>query len=570
MFFWVQNRVWTALSVGLYLLTATQVAFGAEYGPPDAGALMQQYERQNQMPIPQAKRPQLALPGELRSLNGVTVKVTLFKFVGNTQISSDSLSKVVQPWVGKDDSFEDLQNAAIAVANAYRETGWIVRTFLPEQDGTEGVITIQIVEATLGKVSVEKQGDVRFSEGVAKDYVVSVQPIGSQISEAALDRSLLLLRDLPGVDVEGNLSQGEQDSETDLILTLKPKPLVSGVVTLDNYGAKSTGANRESLNFRLNSPLGLGDLSMVNYTHTQGSNYARIDEIFPIGVNGFTAGAYFSTFSFTNIDPAFASLALTGGSNNFGLYQSYPLIRTTAENLYIKTTEDHKAMNNQSMGVSTSNYTIDVASFSLVADRYDSFFGGGVNNGSLGFYVGNVNLAGSPNQASNAIGPQTAGAYQKILASISRLQQIDDKNTLYGSFTGQLASKNLDSSEQLYLGGPYAVRAYPSSEGGASQGLYMNLEYRHNLYDNIVAAAFYDAGAATVNKNNSFAGAAIINSYNIQGGGLSLTATNFYGFNASAVWAHRFGENPLKNYAGLDPDGTLVLNRYWVNVSYPF
>jgi hemolysin activation/secretion protein len=51
--------------------------------------------------------------------------------------------------------------------------------------------------------------------------------------------------------------------------------------------------------------------------------------------------------------------------------------------------------------------------------------------------------------------------------------------TLYASFSGQRASKNLDSSEEFFLGGPNGVRAYPQGEGAGDEGWLSRLELRH-------------------------------------------------------------------------------------------
>ena len=44
---------------------------------------------------------------------------------------------------------------------------------------------------------------------------------------------------------------------------------------------------------------------------------------------------------------------------------------------------------------------------------------------------------------------------------------------------GQLANRNLDSSEQFYLGGADAVRAYPQGEAGGDSGYQATAELRY-------------------------------------------------------------------------------------------
>ena len=59
-----------------------------------------------------------------------------------------------------------------------------------------------------------------------------------------------------------------------------------------------------------------------------------------------------------------------------------------------------------------------------------------------------------------------------------RLQGVTDTLSLYAAFNGQVASKNLDNSEKMGLGGPAGVRAYPTGEAYGDQGYILNLEAR--------------------------------------------------------------------------------------------
>jgi hemolysin activation/secretion protein len=69
-----------------------------------------------------------------------------------------------------------------------------------------------------------------------------------------------------------------------------------------------------------------------------------------------------------------------------------------------------------------------------------------------------------------------------------------------------LASKNLDSSQQFYLGGPTGVRAYPVGQGAGSQGAIMQLELHQQVVSespigSITAYGFYDLGGVQLFKN---------------------------------------------------------------------
>ena len=129
--------------------------------PPDAGSLLQQIERGQHPALPPKAAPAFEPPPPMQSLSGPTVTVHVFSFAGNKLLTSAQLAPAVAKFIDRPISFGDLQNAAIAVATAYRNAGWIVRAYLPQQEITGDTVTIQIVESAKDSKS---KGGVMFSE----------------------------------------------------------------------------------------------------------------------------------------------------------------------------------------------------------------------------------------------------------------------------------------------------------------------------------------------------------------------------------------------------------------------
>ena len=157
-----------------------------------------------------------------------------------------------------------------------------------------------------------------------------------------------------------------------------------------------------------------------------------------------------------------------------------------------------------------------------------------------------------------------------MLATVSRLQAVTDRVSVYAQLSGQLASKNLDSSEKFFLGGSRRVRAYPENEAGGSQGVLASLEVRTQLPRNLNATAFFDYGSVRVNKDNDIIGAVTDNHLTLKGGGVALGWTADFGLNVRATLARRAGDNPNPTVTGTDQDGSLKENRVWLQVSMPF
>src|ERR1700733_9684908 len=73
--------------------------FAGAQTPPDAGALLQQIEKEKRNPLPPQSAPQLALPQPLQSFGSAAVTVKAFRFTGNTLLTSKELAASVAGFV---------------------------------------------------------------------------------------------------------------------------------------------------------------------------------------------------------------------------------------------------------------------------------------------------------------------------------------------------------------------------------------------------------------------------------------------------------------------------------------
>jgi hemolysin activation/secretion protein len=385
-----------------------------------------------------------------------------------------------------------------------------------------------------------------------------------------LDRALLLISDLPGVIATGRLSPGDNHAETDLTLVVQDAALVDGNVTVDNAGARFTGVSRVIADASLNGRLGVGDRADALLLYSEGSEYMRLGYSLPFSRHGWRAGVNASHLSYNVLTPEFSALDAHGTSTAAGIEVSYPLLRSRLKNLYLGFDAGEKRFDNKSAGQTSTRYSVQAATLGAYGNLFDSFFGGGANSASIALVQGSVDLSGSPNEAADALTTRAAGSFQKLRFSASRLQAITDHVALFASLDGQLASKNLDSSQKLYLGGSQGVRAYPENEAGGAEGLLLNLEARANVADIFTVTAFLDWGSVRVNKDNDIPGAVAHNSIDLKGAGLSVGWVASFGLHLQATAAQRIGSNPNSTSNGDDQDGSLVKSRVWLQAGMPF
>ena len=515
---------------------------------PDAGSLLRQTERNLNVP----NAPAATARREIRTLppaqpGEATVTVERFQFKGNTRLDEAQLQQAVAAFVGRPLSFFQLQQAAETVAEAFREAGWVVRAFLPPQEVEQGLVTIEIVEAVFGKATLTGDPPDRIQVDRLLRIVQRAQPQGEALNAANIDRALILLDDLPGISVAGSLVEGDQEGQTDLNLTVTDEALITGSVHADNTGSRSTGAERLSANLTLNSPARWGDAVVMNLLKTQGSEYQRAAYTVPLGYQGLRGGLHYSNLNYELIGD-FAALGARGVAQTRGVDLSYPLVRSQSHNLQLALSYDHKSFDNTA-NAGSSSYGIKAYTFTLSSTQFDT--SGSVTGSSATITTGEKS---------------TEGTYSKLNFNFSRQQILDDGLSLLVTASWQIASKNLDSSEKIYLGGASGVRAYPSNEGGGSEGRTLTTELRQRLADRWTLSGFYDYGWALVNRSPTPA-PSIPASYYLQGAGLSLTWLGPEGVDFKATAAQRLSSNPLQSAQGLDTDGSRKNIRFWFTAS---
>jgi hemolysin activation/secretion protein len=556
------RRLQQIVSLPLALLMAG--AHAQPVAPPDAGALRQQLE-QNRLPaLPPAQRPApAAAESAPPAKSDATIRVKAFRFTGNTLLSNEQLAEALASYLARPLSFDDLQSAANAVSAAYRSANRLAQVTLPAQDITEGVVTLAVVEARFEGLRFESELPRRVKPALIEGIFNAQQAVGQPLDAAALDRALLLADDLPGVNVAATLAAGAQQGETALVLRTTDQLAFQGSVSLDNTGARATGAERLAVNLQLNSPTGRGEAVNLNLLHSRGSDYGRAALTVPVGSNGLRLGTSVSYLSYEVIDgPASNSAAqIKGNSGSFGFDALYPLVRDRTRNLYLTAGLDNKTFVNSDTQL-RSDYGTRSLSLGLSGNRFDSLGGSGANSGALQLTLGRLTDMKAHTQLDTI-----ERSYSKINYALSRQQALGPTQSLLFSFSGQHATQALDSSEKLYIGGAQSVRAYPVSEFGGDRGQAFTAEWRWALAPAWALTAFADVARVV---SLPAAPSDPTTTRNLRGYGLRLGWQGPQGLNTRLTWARRIGDNPQPTATGTDGDGSLKLNRFWLSTTLPF
>lgn len=581
------------LAIGAMGIASPLWAQTVPVAPTHAGTLLEQQRRLSPSMEPQAVPPGVlpAAPVAARAAPAAGTHTTVLRFQvdGSSLVDAAAVHAVLAPWLHRPVGLADLREATAAVEALYRQRGWLARVSLPGQDITDGTVRFIVTESRLGRVVVQP-GDpapaARLRTRV-QNLLAAHLPAGQPLNLAALERALLLANDMPGVRVNGSLQASDTPGSTDVVVLLGASVPYRGEASLDNGGHRATGSERASAQVSLLSPLGLGESISLAGSTSRGSQYLSLGASAPLpgalGDQGWRMAGTASVLRYQVQDARNTTTGLPpeGSSSSLGASVQYPLVRTAVGQWLLSTgyaqTTLRNRDDNQAPGILETTGRARSRALQLGLSGYQFDQGGGASSASVVWSAGRLRLDGSPASAITADSQTlaTQGRFSKLRWSASRLQTLQPGLSLLGSATGQWASRNLDPSEKMYLGGMHGVRAYPNAEGGGSTGIQASVELRQDLGAQWQASSFYDWGQVQQYKHNRYASNSAIpllahNRARLQGTGLALTWRGPQGLHIQGTWAHRIGNNPLATPSGADTDGSLHKNRFWLHASMAF
>ncbi len=217
---------------------------GLASAAPDAGQALRDVEsRRLNLPAPvelDAERPSPE-DGVSRAAEegGPTVLVKRFQLSGNRQFDDRRLLALLHDLPGQELNLSQLHAAAARIGDFYREKGYVLaRAFLPAQEIQDGTVRIEVLEGRYGRIELHNTS--RTLDRVLLRPLSALER-DTAVQGSELERALLLLSDIPGLQAKGTLLPGQAQGTTDLRVEARPGPLVGGRLEADNYGGRYMG-----------------------------------------------------------------------------------------------------------------------------------------------------------------------------------------------------------------------------------------------------------------------------------------------------------------------------------------
>ena len=421
------------------LLALSQSAFAQIGAPPPLGGQIQQIPPAPipQRPVPEIRIEQGGAPA-IAAEDNVKIPVKSLHVTGQALYSEAELVAITGFSPGGELTLSELRGMASKIADYYHRNGYFVaQAYLPAQDIKDGAVTIAVLEGHYGSVTLRNQ--TNLSDSLANGLLDGLNS-GDTIAIAPLENRLLLLSDIPGVNVRSTLVPGASVGASDLIVDVTPGQRVTGSVEADNAGSRYTGEYRVGATVNINNPTGHGDVASLRVlTSGSGLNYGRASYQTQLGKA--TAGVAYSALEY-QLGKEFASLQAHGTVQIASVYGSYPLIRSRNNNLYALLAYDDRTFQDRvDIIPSVTDKKAGVLMAGLYGNMRDNFGGGGLTTYGLTESFGDLDIITPAARDFDALGPRTNGHYQKLAYHASRLQRVTDRISLYAGINGQTASK---------------------------------------------------------------------------------------------------------------------------------
>ena len=517
---------------------------------PDAGRILQ--EELTQPPAPPRESPGLSIQAPASAKvapGGPTVTLGGVRFDGNTVFTSQELATLVGDVKNQAFDLAGLRELADRVTRHYQQAGYpFARAVVPQQQlSNGGDLQVRVVEGRYGKVTALGE------PGLAQPAQAYLARLGSGqlIESSQLERTTLLLDDLPGIKVTPVIRPGTDVGTGDLDVTVeRDKPYVFRA-GLDNHGNYYSGQWRARAGVDINSPFLLGDQLSINALYTQEDLWLGSAQYsLPVGGSGLRASAAYAQTAY--------SLG-NGFQGNEGIARiasagfSYPLLRSQRTNVNLSAVWQYKRLyNSYFYGAATERYHSTSLPVSLGFDHRDSLGGGGITYGALSWTHGNLHNND----------PVRRGSFNKYNLDLVRLQALPAGFNLFARLSAQWADKNLDSSESMSLGGPTSVRAYPVGESSGDQGWLTQIELRYTMGD-FTPYAFYDYGRMKINAKPSQVVLPAPDETRAGAGFGVRYYTSNWNVDATVAWRTEGGKPTSDTHADPKP-------RFWLTVGYTF
>jgi len=481
-----------ALTFGLGgLPSAGHAQLEEQTGIADPGRAQEQFLQEMPQPrvSPQITVKEMDLINAPPGAEDVMLVLGGVRIQGNTVYTEADLAPIYNGLIGDEISLAEVYRIANQITLKYRNNGYILtQTVVPPQTIDNGIVNLRVVEGYIDNIVIEAPEDeTPFALQTIQDYAGGIST-GGPVNVAALERELLLINDLPGVNARSIISPSpNQAGAADLLIIIERDPY-DALVSIDNYGSRYLGPVQLTAAGTLNSWMGnneaiTGQFILAPDTDTYELAYGALSYEQPISPFGTKISALGSV---TDTKPGYdlEEFDVRGHSRLMQLKATHPFIRSRATNLTGRVLFDWRDTETANNVTDTVKDRIRVIRAGAKYEFLDQLVGLAVNSIDLQLSHG-LDIFGSSDEGdANLTRADADPRFVKLNADVQRLQRVYRDINLLLQGRAQWSSDPLFSSEEFSVGGVSSGRGYDPSEIVGDDGISGRTELQWNTpYD---------------------------------------------------------------------------------------
>lgn len=471
------------VSMGAARLTKFLVAVGAALfapalaqTPPDVPrSLEPSRAMENLMTAPKPKAsPQPIVPllrGQAEPENAAAIAFVFreMRLKGATALPIEDLIALWGYAPGDTVTVRDLFIYANALTNLYTTRGYgLSFAVVPEQQIEDGAVIIRIVEGFIDRVEIAgEESAVRGTLRRRLESFAEKIKASRPLKTADMERYLLLMNDLPGVEASGTLSPARGvEGGSVLRIEVKSRKGFQASAGYNNHLPRSLDRHVAGGSVQANGLLtGLESATLGGWKSAVGDAYwsASGAASYNVGAEGLRLTAHGAVSDSTPSDEFLTALEYAGRTTTAGFSLDYPLIRSRTRNLHIGVAGTISNSDSEILGEPLVRDRLRMVEGSLTYDVADAIQG--VTYAKLSVKQGLAALSAEGNSRANGDPEFTALALEA-----QRMQPLFEfaggqfSATLSARAQAALGPKGLFSAAECAFGGRYLGRGYDSGD----------------------------------------------------------------------------------------------------------
>ncbi len=413
-------------------------------------------------------------------------------------ITDPDLRKFLKRHIGKGVSWAYLKSLETGLTRYFRAKGWfLAQVTLPVQEISDGTVSYHLAPGYVTKVVYE--GDKSQIDSVVESYVNKIKD-NKPLTTKTLERYLLLLNDLPGMQAKINFSPSLKYSEASVMTVHLHRKKMDAALTVNNDGTQYVGPWQGMGQVSVNDAIFMEDKLTAGFGWSpahRGMEMVRGNYEKYLGSEGLkleVSGNHVKTRpgDFLQI------LEIEGTAEQGSVGLKYPMFRSRYQNLWI---EGQVGFYNMSNEVGLLNVTtedkIRTASATVSYDFSDVFCG--KNLFEVGVRKGFRAFGATPNKSLTSSRPVGYTDFTKATLKALRVQALGKFQAIF-LVQGQISSESLLNAERFSMGGGPYNRAYPSGVAIGDNGLFGRIELNYifekmGMVDHVIPYTYYTEGS---------------------------------------------------------------------------